>query len=170
MPGKPARLFLTGFSASGKTTFGRRWARRLEVPFLDTDEWIARETGMTPHQWIVARGEAAFRQVETEAIERLLQERGPMIIALGGGSITIPGMIEKLSRAGWLLWIDPPWSWLVQRLQEKPRPLQLGRPPNEWHSLWQQRRPYYRQSDLHWPPHLISESSIFSWVQRQLSQ
>jgi len=168
MPRRPARLFLTGFSASGKSTFGRRWARRLGVPFHDTDEWITVQTGLTPEKWILERGEEAFRQVEVRAIEVLLQGGEPLVVALGGGSVAIPGVAEKLVRAGWLLWIDPPWPWLLKRLREKPRPLQLERPETEWHALWMQRRPYYRLADLHWPPNLIPESYVLSWVQKRL--
>jgi len=168
MPGKPARVFLTGFSASGKSTFGRRWAKQLGVPFRDTDEWITAQTGLTPEKWILERGEEAFRQAEAEAIEALLQEDQPVLVALGGGSLTIPGVIEKIIGAGWLLWIDPPWPWLLERLRGKPRPLQLGRPETEWHALWMQRRPYYRAADLHWPPNLIPEEYVLSWVQKRL--
>lgn len=106
--------------------------------------------------------------MEAEAIEALLQEEPPALVALGGGTLTIPGLAEKLGQAGWLLWIDPPWPWLLKRLQETPRPLQQGRPETEWHALWIQRRPYYRRADLHWSPHLISENHVLSWVQKRL--
>ena len=168
MGGRPDRLFLTGFPASGKSTFGRSWAECLGVPFHDTDEWVTAQTGLTPERWILERDEESFRQVEAEAVEALLRKEEPVMVALGGGSLTIPGVAEKLLRAGWLLWIDPPWPRLLKRLRERPRPLQLGRPETEWYELWRQRRTYYRLADLHWPPHLIPENYVLSWVRRRL--
>ncbi len=166
--GRSGRVFLTGFSGAGKSYYGRRWAQRLGVPFWDTDEWIARESGWPPERWIQERGEAAFRQVETQAIEAILLEEPPGVVALGGGSLTIAGIPEKLKKAGWLIWIDPPWPWLLNRLRARPRPLLYHRSEIEWHELWKQRRLRYRLADLHWPPHLLPESYILIWLRSRL--
>jgi shikimate kinase len=168
MGGRPARVFLIGFSASGKSTYGRRWAQQLGVPFRDTDEWITEQSGLSPERWIRECGERAFRQVEAETIEAILQEEPPLLVALGGGSVTIPDLLPKLRQAGWLLWIDPPWPWLLARLRITPRPLLQARPETEWYELWQQRRTLYRLADLHWPPHLLPENYILLWLQNRL--
>ena len=167
---RPARVFLVGFAGAGKSTYGRRWARKLGVAFWDTDAWITACTGRSPAAWIQQEGEMAFRAVEREAVAKILRQAPPAIVALGGGTLTIPGVPQQLRAAGWLVWIDPPWPWLLHRLRKQPRPLLQGRPETEWHQLWLSRRPLYRLSDLHWPPHHLPEKILLLWLQRSLAR
>lgn len=70
---------------AGKTTAGRRLARLLGVPFVDTDAEIEKEHG--PIAEIFAReGEGSFRRYETEIIDRL-SRHGPVVMAVGGGAV-----------------------------------------------------------------------------------
>lgn len=79
---------LAGFMASGKSTIGRKLARRLGCAFVDTDALVVREHG--PIAEIFEReGEQTFRQYERAALERALQSLEKSVIALGGGALTI---------------------------------------------------------------------------------
>jgi shikimate kinase/3-dehydroquinate synthase len=81
-------LVLSGFMGVGKSTVGPRLAARLAVPFVDTDDLIAREAGASvPDLWR-RDGEAAFRARERELIARLLAEPTAQVIAFGGGAVT----------------------------------------------------------------------------------
>ena len=77
---------LTGFMASGKTTFGRAAAAQLGRDFIDLDEAIASRYG-SPARLFDSRGEAAFRQIESDLLEEVLQTQRDTVLALGGGTI-----------------------------------------------------------------------------------
>lgn len=81
-------LLLSGFMATGKSTLGAALAARYGVPFVDTDDVVAREARASVADLWAREGEAAFREREARTIERLLDEPGPRVIALGGGAMT----------------------------------------------------------------------------------
>ena len=82
----PRRIVLTGFMGSGKTTVGPLVAARLGWEFLDADDMIEAEAGMTIAEIFTRQGEAAFREREHAAIARLSQTEA-LVLALGGGAI-----------------------------------------------------------------------------------
>jgi shikimate kinase/3-dehydroquinate synthase len=83
-------IALSGFMATGKSTAGPTLAARLGVPFVDTDDVIAKEAGRpVPELWKV-EGEAAFRAREAALVARLLAPGEPArVLALGGGTVTV---------------------------------------------------------------------------------
>ncbi|MGD0940506.1 MAG: shikimate kinase [Terracidiphilus sp.] len=85
----PSRIVLTGFMGSGKTTVGPLVAARLGWRFLDADDLIEAEAGMTIAEIFACHGEVAFREHEHEAIARLAQTDA-LVLALGGGAIEHP--------------------------------------------------------------------------------
>ena len=82
----PHRIVLTGFMGSGKTTVGPLVAARLGWKFLDVDDVIEAEAGMTIAEIFARHGEAAFREREHAAIAHLAETDG-LVLALGGGAI-----------------------------------------------------------------------------------
>ncbi|WP_109486679.1 shikimate kinase [Occallatibacter savannae] len=82
----PVRIILTGFMGSGKSTVGPMVAERLDWRFVDVDDVIEDEAGMTIAQIFATRGEAAFREAEHATIARLAREEN-LVLALGGGAI-----------------------------------------------------------------------------------
>jgi shikimate kinase len=79
---------LVGFMASGKSTIGRKLARKLGWAFFDTDAIVAREHG--PIATIFAdEGEAAFRRYEHAAIHAAMENADTSVVALGGGALTV---------------------------------------------------------------------------------
>src|SRR6202035_2258848 len=86
---------LVGFMASGKSTIGRKLARRLGAPFVDTDALVVRAHG--PIAAIFAgEGEAAFRRYELTAIGEALDATPAGVLALGGGALTDAKSCELL--------------------------------------------------------------------------
>ena len=83
-------IVLSGFMATGKSTVGPLLAARLGVPFVDTDDALARDAGRSVPELWRDEGEAAFRAREGALIERLLTEDAPVrVIAFEGGAITV---------------------------------------------------------------------------------
>jgi shikimate kinase len=82
----PRRIVLTGFMGSGKTTVGPILARRLGWKFVDVDDVIESDAGVTIAQLFARDGESAFRDRECATIARLATGSA-LVMALGGGAI-----------------------------------------------------------------------------------
>jgi len=97
-------VVLLGLRGSGKSTVGAALAPRLGVPFVDLDDRtpaLLSETGCADA--LAKHGEPAFRAAEHDALERVLSEPGPIVLALGGGTPTAPGAAGLLRGADALL-------------------------------------------------------------------
>lgn len=89
-------IVLIGFMGAGKTTVGRRLARHLGRPFVDSDEVIELATGLSIPDIFEGYGEAGFREIEARTIAEQLA--GPLVVlALGGGAVTTPAVRESLA-------------------------------------------------------------------------
>lgn len=93
---------------------------------MDSDEEVERVAGATLSSIFANQGEAEFRKLEREAIERLMQsEHG--VIALGGGGFQDSSVREKLLRCALVVWLDVSEGLLVKRLRRSgARPLLAG--------------------------------------------
>jgi shikimate kinase len=88
-------IVLAGFMGAGKTTVGRLLADKLGIPFLDSDQVIEERSGRAIRDIFAADGEAAFRELEHQAIAGLLAGP-PAVLALGGGAAGHPGTRDLL--------------------------------------------------------------------------
>lgn len=79
-------IALVGLPGSGKTTVGRQLARRLQLPFIDSDQRIEQRLGCSIREYFEREGEAAFRDVEQAVIDELTQGE-PCVLSTGGGAI-----------------------------------------------------------------------------------
>lgn len=79
-----SHIVLMGFMAVGKSTVGKVLAERLKVPYIDTDQLIEQEAGMTISDIFGLRGESHFREMENEVLRKVLAA-SPSVIATGGG-------------------------------------------------------------------------------------
>lgn len=80
---------LTGFMACGKSSVGKELASLLGYRFIDLDDLIVRNTGRSVLE-IFKGGEAEFRSVELETLRSALSGADNLVLALGGGTVTIP--------------------------------------------------------------------------------
>jgi shikimate kinase len=122
----PSRIFLIGFMGAGKTTLGRAAAAQLGWPFYDLDEYIEARTGRSISALFGERGEAAFRQLEREALEELtLSLPAPGILSLGGGApCYFPDIMAWLGARGRTVYLRVSPQALAGRL----RPHKAARP------------------------------------------
>jgi len=82
-------VVLSGFAGTGKSTLGPRVAAHLGLPFVDTDQELARRTGLTiPDLWR-SRGEAVFRILEEDLVRELFADRVRRVVSFGGGTATV---------------------------------------------------------------------------------
>ena len=122
-------VWFTGFMATGKSRLGALVAERLGIPFEDTDHWIEARHRKTIPEIFAEQGEAAFREIEIEAIQHLCAEP-PRVVALGGGSLLHPSALPLIRSSGVLvgLWAKP--ETISHRVGKKEtRPLLAGLDP-----------------------------------------
>jgi len=143
-------LYLVGFMACGKTTIGYSLAEELGWPFIDIDREIENCEGKSIVQIFGERGEAVFRDLETERIRaRVLQiESGkPCVCALGGGAFVQPRNWDLIENNGVTVWLDCPLDTIRKRLgDDTTRPLAADR--NGLTQLFEDRRPLYGRADF----------------------
>jgi shikimate kinase / 3-dehydroquinate synthase len=91
-------IVLVGFMGAGKTTVGRHLARKMGLPFVDSDASIEARAMIRIPEYFAAYGEAAFRDIERQVVTEILD--GPeAVVALGGGALGDPSTISALSWA-----------------------------------------------------------------------
>lgn len=143
-------LYLVGFMACGKTSIGHSLSEELGWCFVDIDREIEDREGKSISQIFVERGEAEFRELESETIRaRVLQvESGsPCVVALGGGAFVQPKNWDLIENNGVTVWLDCPFEIIRKRLgDDTTRPLAANR--NGLAQLFEDRRPLYGRADF----------------------
>ena len=121
---KQKTIILIGYMGSGKSTIGEKAARALGLKFLDTDELIEEKEGMTISELFEQKGEAYFRQKETEVLRSLRKEPKGMILATGGGLPMREENAKLLKELGVVIYLKAEIDTLVTRLcEDTQRPL-----------------------------------------------
>jgi shikimate kinase len=133
---------LTGFMASGKTTFGRAAAERLGWRFVDLDDVIAARYG-TPAEIFAAQGEDGFRRIETAMLAETLQTDDNLVLALGGGTILREENRLLLKEHAKLIWLDTDFAIIISEIGNADRPVVRGRSIAQIRELYDARRPLY---------------------------
>jgi shikimate kinase len=78
------RIALVGYMGSGKSTVGKLLSERMSIPFIDLDEVIEKREGKTIAALFDEKGEAHFRQLESDTLREILTQNTPFILATGG--------------------------------------------------------------------------------------
>lgn len=150
-------IFLTGFMGSGKSTIGPLVAKALGFSFVDLDEEIERQEGRSIDDIFQISGEPGFRALEQSYLKRFIEDN-ETVFALGGGTVTIEGLIPELKACGILVYLKTDADELVPRLEgHSHRPLLQGAEgealgESELHRrivlMLKQREEYYRRADI----------------------
>lgn len=162
-------ISLIGLPGSGKSTVGRQLARRLQVPFLDSDHVIEQRLGCSIREFFEREGEARFRDIEAEIINELTQ-RGAAVLSTGGGVVLREANRHNLHTRTQVVYLNSTPDELFRRLRhDKSRPLlQVADPLGRLRDLHAQRDPLYRET-AHWSID-TGRPSVSSLVNTILSQ
>ncbi len=111
-------VVLSGLMATGKSTLGPRVAARLGLPFVDTDDAIARAAGRSvPDLW-KSEGEAGFRAIEERVIGELLRAEKPSVLSFGGGAVTTRAVRALALSRAWVVTLDAEPEVLAARVED----------------------------------------------------
>ena len=145
---KMKNIILIGFMGSGKTSVGIRLSYRLRRTLTDTDKKIERLYRMSISEIFGRFGEEEFRNMETQCLEKLLEEPKGRIISVGGGLPMRDCNRELLKRLGWVVYLRVKPLTVCERLEaDTSRPLLQGEDREEKvRSLLEQRAPVYESA------------------------
>lgn len=141
-------VVLTGFMAVGKTAVGRRLAKRLGYDFVDTDQLIEQQSGMTIAQMFEGLGEAEFRERERRTIAELAPAK-PTVIATGGGTFVDEANRRRLKHLGVVVCLVTSLETILDRVaRNDARPLAQGDARRRLTELYELRKPAYGKADV----------------------
>lgn len=146
-------IFVIGYMASGKTTFGRALAKATGREFIDLDFYIRQRFHRTVLELFAERGEEGFRSLE----RNMLREAGEfenVVIACGGGTPCFFDNMEFMRSRGITVRLEASQQRIVERLLLTPgkRPLTVGKTREELSEFVTAhlagRQPYYNQAEI----------------------
>lgn len=149
-------LFLIGFMGAGKTTLGRALASGGFAPYVDLDDYIEQQEGMSIAGIFAQEGEAAFRKIEASAL-RCVAAAGNVIVGCGGGTPCYGDNMEWMNRHGLTVCLRASHQVLLRRLLEAQhqRPLLRGMSPSELSDFiiakQREREPHYGKAVVSFP-------------------
>ncbi len=111
------KVILIGYRATGKSTVGLLLSKKLQIPFVDTDQLIEEKAGMPIKGLVACHGWETFREKETEAIASLCAGN-LCVVATGGGAILSGVNRELLKNMGTLIYLKTPVADIVDRLKQ----------------------------------------------------
>ena len=140
-------ISLVGLPGSGKSTVGRQLARRLQLPFVDSDHVIEERLGCSIRDYFEREGEANFRDVEELVIDELTSIAGGLL-STGGGAVLCPNNRQRLRARGHVVYLRSSPEELFRRLRhDVNRPLlQVADPLGRLRELYVERDPLYRET------------------------
>ena len=153
----PAVIALLGLRGAGKTTIGRRLARRRRVPFVELDKRIEQAADLSLGEIFALHGEEYYRRIEREVLHEVLNEGRPIVLATGGGLVASPDTFALLRRSAVTVWLratpEDHWNRVVRQGDRRPmadHPQAMA----DLRSLLTTREPLYALAD-----HTVDTSS-----------
>ena len=147
----PLVIALLGLRGAGKTSIGKRLAKRLRVPFVELDRQVEEAADLSLSEIFSLHGEGYYRRLEREVLDTLLRERRPMVLATGGGLVASPETYALLRRFATTVWLkarpEDHWKRVVGQGDRRP----MANHPQamaDLRALLAAREPLYAAADL----------------------
>ena len=148
-------LFLVGYAGCGKSSLGKRLARRLGKRYVDTDKLVERSEGAMVADIFYYQGEEYFRNAERGVLEQLIEEAFDGIVATGGGLATWQDNIERMNDVGVTIYLRRSPANIMSRLSDygrEKRPMFRGKSDEEllefMHQQMAEREVYYAKAQI----------------------
>lgn len=137
-------IFLYGPMGAGKSTIGKLLARKLNLPFVDSDQVIEATAGMSISQLMSERGETACRDMESAALKQIVNDQDS-VIALGGGALLRDENRNMVENNGSVIFLVAEMDTLTGRLHadSNKRPLLMGDLETKLSTVLEKRKGHY---------------------------
>ena len=149
MINKLTRISLTGMMGSGKTSIGKILAKKISLPFYDSDNDIEDKLNIKISEIFEKYGESWFREQEEKVCNDILKKE-KFVLALGGGAITNKLIRDNIAKNSLLVYLKTDENILFERLKnDKSRPLLKGTNLNKQISnILRDREKFYFKSNI----------------------
>lgn len=162
-PGRPDKVALVGLRGAGKSTVGALLAEKIGATFIELDAMVEREAGMTLREIFELRGEAHYRTLEREVLERVLRAPGRSVIAAGGSIVTAHETWRRLQEGAHTVWLMASSASHLGRVRAQGdlRPME-GRPnaQSELETILDERAGLYSEADVHLDTDLLGIDGV----------
>jgi shikimate kinase len=113
-------IVLIGYRGAGKSTVGKMLAARIKKKFVDADDLIEKDVGISISEIVQSKGWQHFRELEKETIEEICKG-DHLVIAPGGGAVLDPANVRALRKNGIIIWLKAEVETLHRRVINDPR-------------------------------------------------
>ena len=158
-------LLLTGMMGVGKSTVGKKLAKKLKLKFIDIDKIIEKKEKRTIKEIFEDKGEGYFRKIEKKiSLEEL--KKSNSVIALGGGAFMDSSIRKEAENLSISFWLDLSLESLLIRLKNvKKRPLlNQDRLEESVNKIYSERKKIYNKSDFKIKCNLMNAGQIVSKI------
>ena len=145
MKSKKNIVFL-GMMGSGKSSIGFLVSKRLQIDFVDIDDYIEQNLGMKISEIFKSKGESFFRQIEEKITLKILK-RNNIVISLGGGSFLNKNIRKEVLINHLSFWLKLNSQTLISRIiNNKKRPLAIGATEEQLNNMIKKRSNIYSKA------------------------
>jgi XRE family aerobic/anaerobic benzoate catabolism transcriptional regulator len=146
------RVALIGLRGAGKSTLGLRLGQELNIPFVELDREIEKDTGMPLGEIFSLYGQTGYRAIERRSLERVLHEHEQAILSVGGGVVSEKETYDYLLSNCYTVWIKAQPEEHMSRViaQGDLRVIAGGNPAmDDLRRILEAREPLYRKADMY---------------------
>jgi XRE family aerobic/anaerobic benzoate catabolism transcriptional regulator len=169
---RPTVVALLGLRGAGKTTVGRRLARRLRIRFVELDREIEARAGLALGEVFTLHGEEYYRRLEHDTLVDLLANPRSMVVAVGGGLVTSADTYALLRRHAKTVWLrarpEDYWARVVRQGDRRPMN-QHPRAEEALRRLVERRDPLYAKADVTVDTSALPAAAVVTRIERALA-
>ncbi len=143
-------IILIGMMGAGKTSIGRELAKKLDLPFIDSDERIEEKVGCSISWIFDIKGEDGFRKIEKEVIAEIINQNERCVLSIGGGAFINSETRKLIKEKSLSIWLKSSLDLIFERVSRSTtRPLlEKGNKKEILKKLINERYPIYAQADI----------------------
>jgi len=167
------RVALIGLRGAGKSPLGSRWSQEANLPFVELDHEIEKDTGMPLAEIFSLYGQAGYRAIEKRTLERVLRENERLVLSVGGGVVSEKETFDYLLTHCYTVWIKAqPEEHMSRVMAQGDFRAMKGNDQamNDLRRILEAREPLYRKANMCLDTSGISVDEGFSRLKAALQE